>query len=96
MKNLFVMAIAIAFSIVIAACNNSNKTNSKETTVADSSVNSLTTVSYACPMHPEVTSNKPGQCPKCGMDLIKKESSVMPDSAAMLLKDRVEHLNKSN
>src|SRR5215510_14929142 len=24
---------------------------------------------YACPMHPDVTSNKPGKCPKCGMRL---------------------------
>lgn len=24
---------------------------------------------YTCPMHPEVTSNKPGKCPKCGMKL---------------------------
>ncbi|MBI5710213.1 MAG: hypothetical protein HZC42_07920 [Candidatus Eisenbacteria bacterium] len=24
---------------------------------------------YRCPMHPEVTSDKPGTCPKCGMDL---------------------------
>jgi hypothetical protein len=24
---------------------------------------------YACPMHPEVTSDSPGECPKCGMDL---------------------------
>jgi uncharacterized paraquat-inducible protein A len=26
---------------------------------------------YSCPMHPEVTSEKPGKCPKCGMDLTK-------------------------
>jgi hypothetical protein len=26
---------------------------------------------YACPMHPEVTSSKPGSCPKCGMSLRK-------------------------
>jgi cytochrome oxidase Cu insertion factor (SCO1/SenC/PrrC family) len=26
-------------------------------------------VVYACPMHPEVTSSKPGRCPKCNMKL---------------------------
>lgn len=30
-------------------------------------------VIYTCPMHPEVTSDKPGNCPKCGMTLVKKE-----------------------
>ncbi len=28
---------------------------------------------YVCPMHPEVTSDKPSSCPKCGMDLVIKE-----------------------
>jgi hypothetical protein len=27
---------------------------------------------YACPMHPEVTSTKPGKCSTCGMELVKK------------------------
>ena len=27
---------------------------------------------YTCPMHPEVTSDSPGSCPKCGMDLVPK------------------------
>ena len=28
-------------------------------------------VSYTCTMHPEVKLDKPGKCPKCGMDLVK-------------------------
>ena len=36
-------------------------------------------VYYTCSMHPEVHSDKPGKCPKCGMNLVKKEMA-MPDS----------------
>lgn len=28
--------------------------------------------SYSCPMHPEVVADKPGRCPRCGMNLEKK------------------------
>lgn len=31
------------------------------------------TTTYTCPMHPEVVSSQPGNCPKCGMALVKKE-----------------------
>jgi len=27
---------------------------------------------YTCPMHPEIIRNKPGNCPICGMNLVKK------------------------
>jgi P-type Cu+ transporter len=31
---------------------------------------------YSCPMHPEVISEEPGKCPKCGMDLVLKAPVV--------------------
>lgn len=33
-----------------------------------------TGITYTCSMHPEITSDKPGTCPKCGMDLVQKAS----------------------
>jgi len=33
---------------------------------------------YTCVMHPEVQSDKPGKCPKCGMDLVLKEGAAGP------------------
>jgi hypothetical protein len=35
---------------------------------------------YTCPMHPDVKSDKPGKCPKCGMALVevkKEKTSLM-------------------
>ena len=31
---------------------------------------------YACPMHPEVTSNEAGSCPECGMDLVEMDHKM--------------------
>ncbi len=33
-------------------------------------------VIYTCPMHPDIVSDKPGKCPKCGMELIQKKSNA--------------------
>src|SRR5947209_1904337 len=34
---------------------------------------------YTCPMHPKVTSDKPGKCPICGMRLVQKpQKGAMP------------------
>jgi P-type Cu+ transporter len=36
---------------------------------AETSTSSSKSQKYTCPMHPEVRSDKPGSCPKCGMAL---------------------------
>jgi Heavy metal binding domain len=33
---------------------------------------------YTCPMHPEISSPKPGKCPKCGMKLVLKTPDAAP------------------
>ena len=40
---------------------------------------------YSCPMHPEVTSRKPGRCPKCGMTMrpvAEPPTTAVADTAA--------------
>ena len=36
---------------------------------------------YVCPMHPQIVKGKPGNCPICGMDLVKKEPADNEPSA---------------
>ena len=39
-------------------------------------------VAYYCPMHPAYTSDKPGDCPICGMKLVKKENGSSDKTSA--------------
>ena len=58
----------IALSLIVVSCGN-NSSENKSTKAA------IGKETYSCPMHPEVTSDKPGKCPKCGMDLEKVETT---------------------
>ena len=33
-------------------------------------------ITYTCPMHPEIHAAKPGNCPKCGMTLVKEKFRI--------------------
>jgi hypothetical protein len=71
MKKVTLMAFALLFSAATVFAANINA----GTAVADSTKTKkvkLAKVQYTCTMHPEVLSDKPGKCPKCGMALVKK------------------------
>ena len=38
---------------------------------------------YTCTMHPEVVRDKPGKCPKCGMNLVKMKNPKMKSNKSM-------------
>src|SRR5438046_6911141 len=61
--------------VVIVSCKN------KKTSVAD---NNQRKEQWTCSMHPEIIRDKPGTCPICGMDLIKKEENAVAISDIQL------------
>ncbi len=63
-----ILIILVAISVLVASCGSNE---SHETKAHASEQSTL----YYCPMHPNVTSNKPGVCPICHMDLVKKSDS---------------------
>jgi hypothetical protein len=85
-KNILLVAFLALLPIAFYACSNNRASTTGPATTAslsaathptaanDSVPVKKTAILYTCPMHPEIISNKPGKCPKCGMDLVKKES----------------------
>lgn len=59
---LLAIVILLAGSILYYFVYNSNKQNNP----------TEQTELYTCPMHPEIIRNAPGNCPICGMELVKK------------------------
>ncbi len=74
MKLKKILLPAFAVALIFTACNNAPQDKKEE--VKDAHADTLMLAAgekiiYQCPMHPEEVSDKPGQCPKCGMDLEK-------------------------
>lgn len=76
-----------------------NSIEKQDTTLALDS----TKIIYSCPMHPEIISDKPGTCPKCGMELVKvekgkKQSEPMQHQMGMMMGPMhgMADMNKNN
>lgn len=71
----YVLGLAALMLLGIAGCTKKEATNN---------ANEKTKEIYYCTMHPEVTSDKPGVCPICNMDMVKKVENVTGDMPGML------------
>lgn len=63
--------LSILLALTLAGCS-TPPAPSPSPTAGGTSPSPVAAV-YTCPMHPEVTSDKPGKCPKCKMDLVLKK-----------------------
>ena len=63
------LPIGFCLLFILNGCKESKQQHQQATTASQS-------VMYTCPMHPQIIRNKSGDCPICGMKLVKKESSV--------------------
>lgn len=60
--------LALIISSTMAFAQNKTKSD-KEQSKSTKTEMQKNSVNYSCPMHSDVNSDKPGKCPKCGMDL---------------------------
>src|SRR5688572_3515965 len=57
-NSLLLTTMLVVILALVASCNKGDHAEHADT--------------YTCPMHPTVISDKPGSCPVCGMDLVRK------------------------
>jgi len=60
-------ASILLLSFCIVSCTN-NPSEKKESLISNADT-------FTCPMHPQIIRNEPGNCPVCGMTLVKKENA---------------------
>lgn len=74
MKNA-ILITTVSLAMIFCSCNNSATTtsgdNNRQTFNLDTTKLKSGETFYQCEMDPEVISDKPGNCPKCGMELVE-------------------------
>ncbi|HNP25000.1 MAG TPA: efflux RND transporter periplasmic adaptor subunit [Panacibacter sp.] len=61
------LSLLVCFSFLLWSCTSKQQDAAQHTHTANET--------YTCPMHPQIIKDKPGDCPICGMKLVKKEDS---------------------
>ena len=69
MKKIFLaILVFLSFGLFFSACSgNKDETNTEKLAAGET---------YTCEMHNEVMSDHPGECPKCGMKLVKQKMTA--------------------
>ena len=68
MKKILIAVALIGFVLGTVSCDQSGKaTNGQETPAKKAK--------YICTMHPSVGADSPGVCPKCGMQLVERDTT---------------------
>ncbi len=77
MKNLFFIAAILLFTALVFTACSGNDSKAKTEQLAKDEM-------YTCTMHNEVMSDHTGECPKCGMKLVKQK---MTDAQMKMMKE---------
>ncbi len=91
MKKILLSLIAILTTIIGLHAQNA--------LAKDSTEKKNVQIKYTCSMHPEIISDKPGKCPKCGMDLIpvsaSSQNTVSNDNSMSMMPMMMMGMNHS-
>jgi hypothetical protein len=74
-KFISLIVLGLITLFIFQACSDSRSKQASTSLATQTDTSGLTkgAVKYTCTMHPEVISDTPGFCPKCGMALVVKK-----------------------